>query len=71
MFIFLGKKQVNAAYFKGQWASQFKVANTRLTSFAINNKEEGVANMMFQKGRFRHGIIYSILWLFYCLIIKV
>nr|CAH0103783.1 unnamed protein product [Daphnia galeata] len=48
---------VNAAYFKGQWASQFKVANTRLTSFAINNKEEGVANMMFQKGRFRHAAV--------------
>ncbi|KAI9558324.1 hypothetical protein GHT06_015077 [Daphnia sinensis] len=48
---------VNAAYFKGLWASQFKVANTRLTSFAINQKEEGVANMMFQKGRFRHAAV--------------
>jgi len=47
---------VNAAYFKGLWASQFKAANTRVNNFFINSKESGFANLMFQKGRYRHAV---------------
>jgi len=47
---------VNAAYFKGQWVSQFKKSSTRLSSFRKANKEEAMVQMMFQKGRYRFAI---------------
>jgi len=46
---------VNAAYFKGQWVTQFKKSSTRLSSFRKANKEEAMVEMMFQKGRYRFG----------------
>ena len=57
VLIILFVEKVNAAYFKGLWASQFKAANTRLSQFFFNNnKDAGVTNMMFQKGRFRTAL---------------
>lgn len=44
---------VNAAYFKGQWVTQFKNSRTKLNSFFMKNKQVGMVNMMFQKGRYR------------------
>jgi len=47
---------INAAYFKGQWASQFKTSETRLTPFRVSMNDSGLVNMMFQKGNFRHTV---------------
>ena len=47
--------QVNAAYFKGQWVTQFKKSSTRLSPFRMANKENAMVEMMFQKGRYRFG----------------
>jgi len=47
---------VNAAYFKGQWMSQFKSASTRSNNFFMKNNQVGAVNMMFQKGRYRLGV---------------
>jgi len=47
---------VNAAYFKGQWVTQFKKSSTRLSPFRMANKENAMVEMMFQKGRYRFAI---------------
>lgn len=44
---------VNAIYFKGDWASQFKERHTRERDFHISAEEKVKAMMMYQQGKFR------------------
>jgi len=44
---------VNAIYFKGDWASQFKEINTRELDFNVTAKEKVKAKMMYQQEDFR------------------
>jgi serpin B len=44
---------VNAIYFKGDWASQFKENHTREREFNVTAEEEVQAKMMYQQGKFR------------------
>ncbi|KAK2719932.1 serine protease inhibitor 88Ea-like isoform X2 [Artemia franciscana] len=46
----------NAAYFKGDWQSQFKPERTKPTIFHISPSEQTFVKMMYQKGQFRHGV---------------
>ncbi|XP_029446369.1 serpin B6-like [Rhinatrema bivittatum] len=43
---------VNAIYFKGNWADQFKKEQTRERPFRINKKETKPVQMMFKKAKF-------------------
>ena len=51
--------QVNAAYFKGQWDSKFDKKDTKAANFSISANESVVTDFMFQKARFRHGILFT------------
>ena len=44
---------VNAIYFKGDWASQFKKDHTQEQEFYVTADERVKAKMMFQRGTFR------------------
>ncbi|CAG2063107.1 unnamed protein product, partial [Timema podura] len=46
--------QVNAAYFKGLWQSQFLAQHTRKEVFFISASEQTLVPMMKQKGTFNH-----------------
>lgn len=46
---------VNAVYFKGNWAKQFKVENTLKKPFYLTDSTEIEVDMMFQKSKFRYG----------------
>ena len=43
---------VNAVYFKGLWAKQFRADNTRFESFHLNSKESKEVHMMHKKDKF-------------------
>jgi len=45
---------VNAAYFKGQWASQFKPSDTKVDNFYVRRDTIKVAKFMTQKGSFNY-----------------
>jgi len=47
---------VNAAYFKGTWASQFKKSDTKKQIFYSSRKKFSMVPMMTQTGNFRSGI---------------
>jgi len=44
---------VNAIYFKGDWASQFKESDTRERDFYVSAEKKVKAKMMYQQGKFR------------------
>ena len=44
----------NAAYFKGQWASQFKPKDTKRDNFYVNRNTIKVTKFMKQKGQFNY-----------------
>jgi len=44
---------VNAIYFKGDWASQFKESHTRDLAFNVTAEKSVKAKMMYQRGEFR------------------
>ena len=44
----------NAIYFKGEWESQFKPANTQNMPFYVRAGESKQVPMMFQKGKFKY-----------------
>ena len=44
---------VNAIYFKGDWASQFKKSHTREREFTVTAEKKVKAKMMYQRGEFR------------------
>jgi len=44
---------VNAIYFKGDWASQFKESHTRERDFHVTAEKKVKAKMMYQRGDFR------------------
>nr|CAL85524.1 CG6687 protein [Drosophila melanogaster] len=46
----------NAAYMKGQWLSQFKVEETALKPFFINEREQEMVYMMHKTGAFKMTI---------------
>ncbi|EDW42105.1 serine protease inhibitor 88Ea [Drosophila sechellia] len=46
----------NAAYMKGQWLSQFKVEETALKPFFINEREQEMVHMMHKTGTFKMTI---------------
>jgi len=45
---------VNAAYFKGQWLSQFKPKDTKINNFYVRRDKIKVAKFMKQKGQFNY-----------------
>jgi len=45
---------VNAAYFKGQWMSQFKPSDTKINNFYIKRDKIKIAKFMKQKGAFNY-----------------
>lgn len=45
---------VNAAYFKGQWMSQFKPSDTKAGNFYITRDEIRIVKFMQQKGSFNY-----------------
>jgi serpin B len=47
---------VNAAYFKGQWASQFKASETKFGNFYIKRDEIRMVKFMRQKGSFNYYV---------------
>ncbi|XP_064908628.1 serpin B11-like isoform X5 [Columba livia] len=48
---------VNAIYFKGKWAVEFKKEDTKETYFQLNKNEKRPVQMMFQEGYFNMAII--------------
>ncbi|XP_009999262.1 PREDICTED: ovalbumin-related protein X-like [Chaetura pelagica] len=48
---------VNAIYFKGKWAVEFKKEDTKETYFQLNKNEKKTVQMMFQEGYFNMAII--------------
>ncbi|NXS51065.1 ILEUB inhibitor, partial [Balaeniceps rex] len=48
---------VNAIYFKGKWAVEFKKEDTTETYFRLNKNEKRTVQMMFQEGYFNMAII--------------
>jgi serpin B len=44
---------INAIYFKGDWASQFKKSHTQELDFHVSYGKKVKAKMMFQEGKFR------------------
>ncbi|NXD29828.1 SPB4 protein, partial [Spelaeornis formosus] len=48
---------VNAIYFKGKWAVEFKKEDTKETYFHVNKNERRKVQMMFQEGYFNMTII--------------
>ncbi|NXA98515.1 SPB4 protein, partial [Melanocharis versteri] len=48
---------VNAIYFKGKWAVEFKKEDTKETYFHLNKNERRKVRMMFQEGYFNMAII--------------
>ncbi|KFP67910.1 Serpin B11 [Cariama cristata] len=48
---------VNAIYFKGKWAVEFKKEDTKETYFQLNKNERRTVKMMFQEGYFNMAII--------------
>ncbi|NXY22095.1 SPB4 protein, partial [Atrichornis clamosus] len=48
---------VNAIYFKGKWAVEFKKEDTKETYFHLNKNERRKVQMMFQEGYFNMTII--------------
>jgi len=47
---------VNAAYFKGQWASQFKASETKFGNFYIKRDQIRMVKFMQQKGSFNYYV---------------
>jgi len=47
---------VNAAYFKGQWASQFKASDTKFGNFYIKRDQIRMVKFMRQKGSFNYYV---------------
>lgn len=47
---------VNAAYFKGKWATQFQASSTKPMPFHVRSDLTVNVDMMFQKGTFRHAL---------------
>jgi len=47
---------VNAAYFKGQWASQFKASETKFGNFYIKRDQIRMVKFMRQKGSFNYYV---------------
>ena len=45
---------VNAAYFKGNWQSQFKPENTKLGNFYVKRDQIRMVNFMNQEGAFNY-----------------
>ena len=45
---------VNAAYFKGQWMSQFKEADTKAGNFYVTRDDIRIVKFMQQKGAFNY-----------------
>ena len=45
---------VNAAYFKGQWQSQFKAEDTKMDNFYVKRDKIRVTKFMTQKGSFNY-----------------
>ena len=45
---------VNAAYFKGQWVSQFDPSETRIDNFYVKRDKIKIARFMKQKGAFNY-----------------
>jgi len=45
---------VNAAYFKGQWMSQFKPSDTKINNFYVKRDKIKIAKFMKQKGAFNY-----------------
>ncbi|XP_008490847.2 serpin B11 [Calypte anna] len=48
---------VNAIYFKGKWAVEFKKEDTKETDFQLNKNEKKTVQMMFQEGYFNMAFI--------------
>uniref|UniRef100_A0A8C3PJZ4 Serpin domain-containing protein n=1 Tax=Calidris pygmaea TaxID=425635 RepID=A0A8C3PJZ4_9CHAR len=48
---------VNAIYFKGKWAVEFKKEDTKETYFQLNKNEKRTVQMMFQEGYFNMAFI--------------
>ncbi|KAM6349648.1 serpin B4-like [Podargus strigoides] len=48
---------VNAIYFKGKWAVEFKKEDTKEAYFQLNKNEKRTVQMMFQEGYFNMAII--------------
>ncbi|XP_063182105.1 serpin B11-like isoform X1 [Chroicocephalus ridibundus] len=48
---------VNAIYFKGKWAVEFKKEDTKETFFRLNKNEKRTVQMMFQEGYFNMAFI--------------
>ncbi|XP_035408528.1 leukocyte elastase inhibitor-like isoform X3 [Cygnus atratus] len=48
---------VNAIYFKGKWAVEFKKEDTKETYFRLNKNERKTVQMMFREGYFKLAII--------------
>merc|ERR1712141_209665 len=51
-----GASLVNAAYFKGQWASQFKASDTKFGNFYITRDQIRMVKFMVQKGSFNYYV---------------
>ncbi|NXT72356.1 SPB4 protein, partial [Chaetops frenatus] len=51
---------VNAIYFKGKWAVEFKKEDTKETYFHLNKHERRKVQMMFQEGYFNMAIIQEL-----------
>jgi len=47
---------VNAAYFKGQWSSQFKASDTKFGNFYIKRDQIRMVKFMQQKGSFNYYV---------------
>jgi len=45
---------VNAAYFKGDWASKFDINDTKRDNFYINREKIAITKFMTQKGKFNY-----------------
>lgn len=48
----------NAAFFKGQWASQFDAADTKPSVFYPSADKQVFVDMMYKKGYFNHGLLF-------------
>lgn len=48
----------NAAFFKGQWASQFDAADTKPGLFYPSADKQVFVDMMYKKGHFSHGLLF-------------
>ncbi|XP_017932370.1 leukocyte elastase inhibitor A [Manacus vitellinus] len=48
---------VNAMYFKGKWAAEFKKEDTKEAYFHLNKNESRTVQMMFQEGYFNMAIL--------------